>query len=117
MKLYLKRVLRRMMNIVETGINYFKKQVDLHINYVHERIDGELIKNKDSFNIYICRFGKCHSLFSPITWSEVKKVLSTLESSKGKVLLTMRVGLGESSIMIPKWAKQPLIEKLKKELL
>jgi len=114
-----KKLMRFILNFivsVQRIVNFFKKKAYLDIDYVHETKDGKTYRVKDSFNIYICRWGKCWSLFRGIDWAEAEKVLKTLETSKGKVILSMRIGMGESNLEIPKWAKRTLIEALRKEL-
>ncbi|STO12742.1 Uncharacterised protein [[Flavobacterium] thermophilum] len=110
------RILIKIIDRIERIINFFKKDAFIHVDYYYESKDGELYKVKDSFQIYICQWGKCKTLFRKIDWTEAKKVLKTLEKNKGKVLLSMDVGSGTSSLMIPKWAKKKLIEELRREL-
>lgn len=109
-------ILLKIIGRIERIIYFFKKEAYLHIDYVHEIKDGKPYKSKDRFQIYICQWGKCKSLFSDIEWAEADKVLKVLETSKGKVLLSMRVGMGVSNLEIPKWAKKKLIEELRREL-
>lgn len=101
---------------IEPMINYFRKDAYIHIDYIYDSINGELIKNKDSFQIYVCQKGKCQSMFSRIDWREAKRILETLKNSTGSVQLFMGVGIGTSDLIIPKWAKSKLIEQLEKEI-
>lgn len=93
--------------------DYFDKEAYLDIHYLHSLHDGKV---KDSFSISVCQYGKCHQHFGRIPWEDANRVLDVLKNSKGKVLLSVSVGMGESDILIPKWAKKHLIERLKKEM-
>jgi len=100
---------------LEQWANYFKKDAFINIDYMYASEEGDLVKKKDAFSITICHQGKCKSHFGKIPWEEADKVLSVLKESKGKVLLSVQVGMGESEILIPKWAKRTLMEELEKE--
>ena len=97
-------------------LNYFERDALIHIQHLHYT-EGEKLKRKnDSFSITICQYGKCHSHFGKIPWEDASQVLEALKSSKGRLLLSVQVGMGESKIMIPKWAKKKLVEEIEKEL-
>lgn len=96
--------------------NYFKREAFIRMAHVHYSEDGELKRKNDAFTITVCQYGKCHSHFGEIPWEDVNKVLDALKSTKGKLILSVSVGMGESNIMIPKWAKKTLIDELEKEL-
>jgi len=112
----IKWLLIMIIHLIERTINFFKKDAFIHVDFYHESKNGELYKVKDSFQIYICQWGKCESLFYKIDWVEAEKVLNVLEKSKGKILLSMDARGGVSKLLIPRWAKKKLIQQLRKEL-
>jgi hypothetical protein len=63
------RILIRIIDRIERIINFFKKDAFIHVDYYYESKDGESYKIKDSFQIYICQWGKCESLFHRIDWT------------------------------------------------
>ena len=93
--------------------DYFEKDATLKIHYLHSLNDGKV---KDSFSISVCQYGKCHEHFGRIPWEDAGTVLKTLKNSKGQVMLSLSIGMGESNILIPKWAKKQLIERLEEEM-
>lgn len=96
---------------------YFKREAKVHINYYHEFIDGKAIKVEDSFKIYICQFNSCKGLIGEIDWNEVSTIITTLKEANGDVILAMNVFGGETTLLIPKWAKQSIINQLETNLL
>lgn len=102
---------------IDKLMTYFKKDAYIVLEYVHESIDGELVKQKDAFTIYICEKNVCKSLFFKINWEEAEHIVQTLREAKGKVLLEMDVGMGgQSTLLIPSWAKSILIEEIEEEM-
>ncbi len=95
--------------------NYFVKDAEISVTYVSWLNDsGEYQRTPDSFNVYITSKGHCESLFSNIDFSEASRLLDLLKKDNKAVLLECSVGLGTSSVKIPPWAKQMLIEQLEK---
>lgn len=99
---------------IERAINYFKRDAYVFVNYAHRRDDetGEMRKEPDSFNIYIVRWGKAEGLWSDIEWNEHVKIINFLNESKHHAVLDMNVGMGKSSLFIPRWAKSKIVNQL-----
>jgi hypothetical protein len=95
-----------------TAIQYFKRETEVRIQYISD--EGK--KEKDSFTISVTQWRKCWEL-TGIDWVSVHAVLSVLKTAKNKARLEMSHGYGAREyIVIPKWAKKPLIKQLEKEI-
>ena len=95
---------------IERIINYFKKDVWVQVDY----INGPESKEPDSFNIYIIQRGRAESLWGKIDWNEHGRLIEVLKKSKKHVQLEMRVGMGTTTLFIPKWAKSKIVKELEK---
>lgn len=112
-------IVRSVIHIIwrfERFVGYFKKDVSVHANYIHymDEETGEYMKKPDSFRIYIIQKGKAERHWSEIDWEERERIIELLTTAKRHVQLDMKVGMGTSSLFIPKWAKGKIVKELEK---
>ncbi|WP_096436527.1 hypothetical protein [Alteribacter populi] len=108
-------VIYRTWERVNRIVNYFRKDASVFVQYVHYMDNyGNHRKYPDSFNIHICAKGKCQSLWGSADFTEAQKIVDFLRADKKKAVIEMSAGMGTTSILIPKWAKQTVIDELLK---
>lgn len=90
-------------------MSYFEKKVKIHIQYMHT--DGDKIP--DTFNIHIMHRNQVHMLTN-LEWTEVNKIISTLEEDDKPIQLWRTCGIGREILDVPKWARKQLAVDLRK---
>ncbi|MED2737217.1 hypothetical protein [Bacillus toyonensis] len=99
---------------LERLISWFKKDVYIKINTCYS---SHLNTNvKDSFNIYIGYHNK-YRLLSNVDWVEAERIVSILrESNRTNIELSHTSGSFTEYILIPRWARSILANKIEENI-
>jgi len=101
------KVLYETIDKAEKIINYFKREVSLYVNYVHD----ENGKHPDTVNGFVIRKGAAYS-FTGVPWESIDNIIDQLQEEDKPLKFEVSHGSYFNEVYLPRWARKEFALKL-----